>query len=418
MGHDQGTWRLRPPEETWDDFGRHRETVGITRVANMTGLDRVGIPVYNAIRPNSRSLSVSQGKGVTHEAAKVSALMESIEYWHAEHIDLPLRHDSFDRLRREACVIDVTTLPRRAGLATVAARAAETPAMAPLHLDRPLLWVEGVDLFGSGPLWVPFETVTYNRVGLDLADTTFRVSSCGLASGNDLTEAVIHAVCEIIERDALTMWWAPSLPPFLDTLVDPATIDEPVCLSLIEQAGAADLDVLIWDTTSDVGVPVFQVCLIEREQRPSWRQFGPCWGYGCHVRPEIALSRAITEAAQSRVTVIVASRDDNYSRQYQAQHDPAVNRSARELFGALTPLRAFDQAASLAGATLADDLDTLLSRLRAVDVGTAAIVDLTKPELGIPVAKVIIPGLEFYSLDVGYSPGPRSRRAAEERTGG
>src|SRR6266496_3142850 len=89
-----GTHRIRNPEQTLAEYLPKAKDMGITRLANVTGLDWVGIPVYNAIRPNSRSLSVSQGKGVTLEAAKVSALMESIEYWHAEHISLPLRHES------------------------------------------------------------------------------------------------------------------------------------------------------------------------------------------------------------------------------------------------------------------------------------------------------------------------------------
>ena len=65
--------------------------MGITRVAVLTGLDVIGIPVAAAVRPNSRSVAVHQGKGVTLDAAKASAVMEAVECFHAENIALPLR---------------------------------------------------------------------------------------------------------------------------------------------------------------------------------------------------------------------------------------------------------------------------------------------------------------------------------------
>ena len=64
--------------------------MGITRLADVTGLDRIGVPVFQAIRPLSRSVSVSQGKGLDPDAARASALMEAVETWHAERIDRPL----------------------------------------------------------------------------------------------------------------------------------------------------------------------------------------------------------------------------------------------------------------------------------------------------------------------------------------
>ncbi len=409
--------RRRPPSETWEDFGRHREALGITRVANMTGLDRVGIPVYNAIRPNSRSLSVSQGKGATHDAAKVSALMESIEYWHAEHVDLPLRRDSYRRISGLVPTIDVRILPLRGGLDNVAATFAETPAVATLAVDRPMLWVEGRELLGGTELWVPYETVTYNRVGLDYAANTFQVTSCGLASGNDLAEATLHALCEIVERDALTMWWAPDRPDYRGSMIDNDSVTDPTCRWMLGLLAAAGLDIFLWDVTSDLGVPVFQACIVEQDDLPQWRSFGPCWGYGCHPDPVVALSRAITEAAQSRVTVIVSSRDDNYNRQYASQNDPAVTASARALFAGVKPTRQFADRPPATTGSIDGNLRGMLDAIERTGTGPVACVDLTKPELGIPVVKAIVPGLEFYSLFIGYTPGPRARRAKESRRG-
>src|SRR5207249_2958495 len=87
----QGTHRTVPPAETVARLRPLMAGFGITRLADVTGLDRIGLPVFQAIRPLSRSVSVAQGKGLTADAARASALMEAVETWHAERIDRPLR---------------------------------------------------------------------------------------------------------------------------------------------------------------------------------------------------------------------------------------------------------------------------------------------------------------------------------------
>ncbi len=89
-GYLCGTHRLVAPEVTLSRLARAMPVMGITRIANVTDLDIVGIPVVMVCRPNSRSLSVSQGKGLDLAAAKASGLMESIESYHAERITLAL----------------------------------------------------------------------------------------------------------------------------------------------------------------------------------------------------------------------------------------------------------------------------------------------------------------------------------------
>src|SRR4029079_18237184 len=58
---------------------RHFDRLGITRVGDLTGLDKIGVPVWFCCRPNSRGLAVSQGKGITAERARLSAIIEAIE---------------------------------------------------------------------------------------------------------------------------------------------------------------------------------------------------------------------------------------------------------------------------------------------------------------------------------------------------
>src|SRR5262245_9849507 len=176
-GYLTGTHRTRSPRQTLEDYARFMPLMGITRLANLTGLDDIGLPVYAAIRPNSRSLATSQGKGFDADSAKASALMESIETWHAERIAHPLRWDSYWSLAETAAVVNMTELPRKGG---------REP-----RLDHPRLWIEGYDLMRRQPVWVPYEAVTLNCVSPPDQTAMFCATSNGLASGNHLLEAIV-----------------------------------------------------------------------------------------------------------------------------------------------------------------------------------------------------------------------------------
>ena len=218
--HTSGTHRARSPEETLRQCSTLMERIGITRLANVTGLDFVGIPVYMAIRPTSRTLCVSQGKGVDKVSAKVSALMESIEGWHAERIELPLRYESFHALRKAETVMEVGELQLASG--------------GSFDPNRPLLWCRGYDLLQHESLWVPFDCVSLSSVRPTEGRATFFRSTNGLASGNHLLEATLHALCEVIERDASALWFSdPVDPSGKQTQVDAATVDDSICRTAV-----------------------------------------------------------------------------------------------------------------------------------------------------------------------------------------
>src|SRR5262249_19284709 len=155
------------PSETLERARPWMSEMGITRVANVTGLDYIGIPVTMVCRPNSRSLAVSQGKGLTLDAAKASGLMESIELYHAERITLPLKFASYPEMLRTHNVVDVVDLPF-----CINSR---------FRPNLSLLWIEGWDLISREGVWVPFEMVNVSAVKPDLPG-----SGCFISSSNGL----------------------------------------------------------------------------------------------------------------------------------------------------------------------------------------------------------------------------------------
>jgi ribosomal protein S12 methylthiotransferase accessory factor len=246
-----GTHRALSPAETLSRVTPFFDSFGITRIANVTGFDRIGIPVVVVCRPNARSSAVFQGKGIDISAAKASGVMEAIETWHAEHVDLPLRFSSFAELSQQYQVVDVAGLPRL-----------------PNSAFRPtlkMLWVEGSDLMGGQPAWVPFETVHADGTMPDPPGTgCFASSTNGLASGNHILEALSHGLCEIIERDATSLWNRMPAKERDGRRLDLRTVTNDTCRAVLDRFEGAELDVAVWDTTTDVGVATFQCLAADR----------------------------------------------------------------------------------------------------------------------------------------------------------
>jgi ribosomal protein S12 methylthiotransferase accessory factor len=389
-----GTHRTVPPEETLRRVLPFAPVMGITRIANVTGLDSIGIPVVMVCRPNSRSVAVSQGKGVDLQAAKASGLMESIEAYHAETITSPLRLCTYEELRYGHCVVDVRQLPM---LST-----------STFNSNSKILWCEGHDLLNDEPVFVPFETVHTDYTWPSPAGNgCFVCSSNGLASGNHRMEAISHAICEIVERDATTLW------RFLDpavqesTAVDLATVDGPDCRRVLEKIEQAGLTVALWETTSDVGIASFMSVIYAGDDDPI-RRIPPASGTGCHPARSIALLRALTESAQSRLTRITGSRDDLGSDSYaDERYDAAFELMRGRL--ASRGRRSFRDAPDRDSATFDGDVDWELERLRGAGIRQVVAVDLTKDFFKIPVVRVVIPGLEGPPGVPGCVPGERVR---------
>ncbi|WP_170423499.1 YcaO-like family protein [Ruegeria arenilitoris] len=387
------THRLREPGQTLSIVQPYLRDMGITRIANLTGLDRIGLPTVMVSRPNSRSVAVSLGKGLSVQAAQASGVMEAVEAWHAERVRLPQRLARYADLISDAAVVDVDRLPRVTG--------------AQFDPQGTMLWVEGLDLNAQRACWAPLEMVDTDYTAPPIGgQRAFPRTTNGLASGNCLAEASCHAICELIERDATTLWSHKAAA----TRVDSATVDDPRCQEAIEMITSADLEIGIWNTTSDIGIASFRCVICETGGRPGHIGIGD----GCHPDRAIALLRAVTEAAQTRLTYISGARDDLDPVEFTDKAQTERGRYVRELIDQAEPTDRFQDCPTYSTQSFDEDLALLLSKLNDIGLQQVVIVDLSRDEYDLAVVRAIIPGLEAPHDDSDYVPGSRALRIRGE----
>jgi ribosomal protein S12 methylthiotransferase accessory factor len=390
-GFKSGTHRLVSPSETLARVQPYLRAMGITRLANVTGLDTIGIPVVMACRPNSRMLAVAQGKGLNLDAAKVSAVMESVETYCAERILLPLKLASYREMLAGHRVVDVGELPR-----------AEDSRF---HANLPILWIEGDDWMRGERVWVPYQMV-HTAYTTDLAFdlNCFNASTNGLASGNHVLEATSHGICEVIERDAGEKWARLEEAEQDERQIDLASVDDADCRGVLDRYADAGMAIGVWDITSAAGIAAFHCTIVEREEDPLRRMFAAA-GSGCHPVREIALLRALTEAAQSRLTAISGGRDDLYRNHYASTRDPEVLKEHRRRTGR-NGTRRLQEVPTFEADSFEEDIAWELERLRGAGLDRVVVIDLSLAEFDLAVTRVVIPGMEESdSLRAGWEPG-------------
>lgn len=313
--------------------------------------------------------------------ARVSAAMEAIELFHAERKLNDVELACFSQLGRGNAVD-----PRDLSLLRDGTQ--ELP-------DIPIHWVQGHDLIKGRPVRVPRDLVSCDLRRNAPTDGLFLTSSNGLGAGNTKEEAILHAVCEVVERDATCLHQAASArfggEP---ALVDPDTINDPLCLWLMERITSAEIDLHVWVQLGDLPIPSFGCAISDRHGgKFPGAPIGTFQGYGCHPDRGIALSRAITEAVQSRLTYIAGARDDLFRDDYASIQTARNRRGWLSWLEGKGPMMDFRRSPSWASDAVSFDLETMLEILARQGFDQVVSVDLTLSRIGIPVVKVIIPGL-------------------------
>ncbi|WP_246113673.1 YcaO-like family protein [Streptomyces montanus] len=361
-----GTVRARTPEETWETLAGRLGRYGITRVADLTGLDCIGLPVWTAIRPASRTLSTSQGKGATDLLAKISAVMEAIELWHVEQ-PLPVAAHDTAREIGPHCPLAALPLTGRydAGV-----------------LERMVWeWTAGSGLVGGDKVLVPVDVVRRRVQRPEWSPDLLRATSTGLACGTTRDEALLHGLFEVVERDVL--YRDGQAGGRRRTYIAPDSVGDSYAREVIERLTAAQMALEIALVEGPYRLPVALAYL--------WSEDLPAVfaGGGCHTSPAIALTRALTEAVQSRLTVISGTRDDLRSEPASADQVPAFRPAQR------TRLADWHQATAhynTVGGTFADQVAATARRIQHVTRHEPVALDLSEPAGPVHAVQVVAPG--------------------------
>jgi putative methanogenesis marker protein 1 len=386
----EDTHRAVSPEETLARVSEKIPVAGITRVADITNLDRVGIPVFSSIRPTAQegAVSVYNGKGATPAEARVSAVMEGIERYSAEIHDHEIISGTYPELAGKGQAVDPRTLnlPRGA------------------DPDRRLPWVEAWDIVADEGVLVPAHAV-FHPLPRE-CPPLFRTNTNGLASGNTREEAVFHGLAEIVERDAWSIVEVTRKP-------GPRITDPPPGLpaDLLRKFADAKVEVTVRDITSDLGIPTCAAVADDALLRdPRLLTIG----MGTHTSARIAFLRALTEVAQSRLTQIHGAREDTTTADIRTRMGyERVRRMNRYWFEADSEVP-FSAIPSGEHDDFLKDIGAVVSALGKAGMDRVLVADLTRPEIGVPVVRVIVPGLEVYAMD-NERTGSRCRNAERSR---
>ncbi|MCB1518833.1 MAG: YcaO-like family protein [Hyphomicrobiaceae bacterium] len=382
--------RARSPLQTYELVRPYFDQFGITRVADQTALDRLGVPVFAAIRPNALSLSMSQGKGITDDDARISAVMEAIEVAIAEAPLCDIQSGFAGELRERPADVSYLMPPADS-------RTGERSSTAGNDL-----WVGASSFFTGDPFLIPLDAVCMRGRALRLKGISQNTN--GLASGNSYEEAGFHAICELIERDALTFWSATPTPAKMTRRVDPACLDDQVVTELCAAMMQSGLDVALFDLTQDIGVASFAAYVGPADSNLA-RHSEFATGSGTHPDPARAAIRALTEAAQSRVTLIASARDDISAAVFKKD----ALRDVKALLAAPIGHSRFT-AGQNPPETIQDLRKYLRDALNAAEVGDIHVARLDSREMPFAVVKAFAPRLESHGVNPNWLPGGRLKR--------
>jgi len=366
--------------------------MGIVRIGQIGELDTLGIHVAQAFGQRSGwSASFSSGKAETREGARIGSIMEEVEIYAQDAFKVPIEaRGSYAQLSRERALID----PLELGL----------PYDSRYRDTLEIEWSASVDLLSCRTLLIPSACLISERVANDLYYSPRLggkiFSSSGLGSGFSLAEAAVHAAAECIERHALRLveleldhasgvgrqFW------FVDLESLPETPRR-----IVEKYRNAGMCVRILDITSDIAVPTFYARVFDDPFTTQASMSSD--GFACHPDPEVGITMALLEAAQTKAGVIAGGRED-YSLQARSlgRHErprTMVPQGQVFWFSNDRPVRSFGETVGFITRDILAELEWIVDRVHEAAYEHFLVTDLTIDRIRPAYAvRVVIPGIE------------------------
>jgi ribosomal protein S12 methylthiotransferase accessory factor len=422
--HGDGGYRSADPREVFQRY-QHLISPVSGAVAYLhpmpgrhAGMRKVYVAGYltcpGAVPRSNRFDRICSGKGRTDEQARVSALCETLERFSGQYQgDEATMRASFGELAADGA-IHVNALQQFSGMQferrdAINARTDDIRKQVPQRFapELPIDWTPAWSLATGRRHWVP---LTYCYADVPARGEPFFCihNPNGSAAGSCIEEAILQGLLELIERDAAAIWWYNQIER---PAVDLAAFADPYFDTLQAEYDAMGWRLWALDITHDLRIPTI-VALAECTHA---RADGPRFsiGFGCHTDYRIAVQRALTEVNQ----LLDVSADG------PPPWDHARLSSTRFLYPAQSAAEPGEPASGRAAdGTLGDAIAYVTGQIAAAGLDTL-VVDKTRPDIGLPVVQVIVPGLchfwprfgapRLYSVPVGQRWIAQARDEAE-----
>lgn len=380
-----GTHRVIAPSKTIEINENKLKVAGITRIADITDLDRIGIPIYTAIRPTAEdgAVSIYGGKGITKDHAKASAMMEGFERYSAE---------------RQDC--DETIIAKLSEIEEFGEYVDPKSLNLPSEFEKKdisdlsLEWSKSKDIISNKEYYIPTNAIYHPYISKDDSQNLFKSNTNGLASGNILEEAILHGIFEVIERDA---WSIFELTHKNYAQIDISSIENEVIIDIIDKFESEGIKIKLMDFTADIKIPTIAASADDTITRDAGLL---TLGMGTHLDPEVAILRALTEVAQSRATQINGAREDTVRADFAREAGyERMKRINKYYFRDEEEQIKLSDIENKSTSSITKDIEIVKDELISNDIQKILCTNLTRPELDVSVVRVVIPEMELYTID-------------------
>ncbi|MFT3765612.1 MAG: TOMM precursor leader peptide-binding protein [Minicystis sp.] len=398
------------PEQIVERFAHHISPITgtISRVVSVT----TGIPsLYcyvaafgfgrasqNLTSLRHNLLSQASGTGRTDAQARAGAICEAIERFSGlHHGDEPALRASYrqvtaDAIHPNACALySDRQFTERAAWNALGSPFAIVPE--PLDENVPIDWT-GVWSVSQGRFKLLPSTYLFYHYPQTSPGGYCYADSNGCAAGSSLEDAMLRGLMELVERDAVAIWWYNRLHA---PAVDSASFGDPYFDWLVKLYASYNREVWVLDLTNDIGVPVF-AALSRRTDKPVEDILV---AFGAHVDPREGILRALCEMNHSLPAVLPIQADGSGEYGYpdkDQQHWWRTATVANQPYllprpGA--PRLTRSDYVSPPGATPVERCAELIDRLESLGL-EVLMIDQTRPDIGLPVVKMVVPGLRHF----------------------
>ena len=211
----------------------------------------------------------------------------------------------------------------------------------------------------------------------------------GNSAGNSLEEAILQGFMELVERDCVALWWYNCAKR---PAVDLQSFDEPYLSSLQDFYELQQREFWVLDITNDFNIPCFVA--ISRHTQDELQQI--TLGMGCHFDPKIAILRAVTELNQTYGINIKHKKSTPKNQDWKRWLEEATIENQPYLVGDITqPRKVLTDYPQKYREDLRDDIYACIeiAEKQGLEV---LVLDLTRPDIGLNVVKVIAPGMRHF----------------------